>query len=50
MEAVGLVKEEEAESLQEGWVGERGLGMRVPTVVEWVWCSKALVWAVVVLG
>ena len=50
MKAVGLVKEAGAESLQEGWVGERGSGFLVPMVVEWVWCSKALVWAVVVLG
>ena len=50
MKAVGLVREEGAESLQEGWVGERGLGIRVLKVVEWVWCSKALAWAVVVLG
>ena len=35
VEAVGLVKEEEAESLQEGWVGERGLGFLVLMVVEW---------------
>ena len=46
---VDLVREEEAESLQEVWAGERGLGILVPTVVEWAWCSKALVWAAVVL-
>ena len=50
MKAVGLVREVGAASLQEEWVGERGSGIRVLMVVEWVWCLKALVWGVVVLG
>ena len=42
MKAVGLVREEGVESLQEGWVGERELGFLVLMVVEWAWYVKVL--------